>query len=101
MEKYDQCIVMSFEELKELAIAMVREWVDETSDGSVIEDETEADLINYLKSKGLKNPSDESEYASPRLKPIPTEDLDKSLDTIERLQREFKPLNPLDHEQTK
>lgn len=94
MKKYDNEIVMTFEELKELAVTMVRSWVDETSDGSVIEEETEADLIRYLQAQGLRNPSNESEYASPRIKPIPTEELDKSLDTLERLSKEFKPLQP-------
>lgn len=52
-EKGVLCITL--EELKEVCIAMVKEWVEETSDGSSIEEETANDLKKYLQSKGINN----------------------------------------------
>ena len=51
VKRVDNVLVMTIEELREMAIAMVKEWVEETSDGSSIEEETTKDLHNYLTSK--------------------------------------------------
>jgi hypothetical protein len=51
-------LVMTLDELTQLCIHIVKEWVEETSDGSSIEEETAADLTKYLTSKGIKlNPN--------------------------------------------
>lgn len=46
-------IVTTLEEIKELAIHIAKQWVEETSDGSSTEEETTNDLRNYLKEKGI------------------------------------------------
>lgn len=49
-------IVATKEELRDMCIAIVKEWVEETSDGSVIEEEVSEDLDKYLKNKGITIP---------------------------------------------
>lgn len=62
MKQFNDEIMLTYEELKEVVIAMVKQWVEETSDGSSIDEETEKDLKIYLKPHGI---SFEPKYGHP------------------------------------